>query len=151
MTPVNIQVFVDVIALLSGASPAQAVHLFDDSSAGSEALGTTGLVSSVLPGQLVRWTVTPLDVQTQVWIRGIAFGAAPPDAPPSAADDPPVWSRRFEGYVPADIFPGAPHPYRLDLCFGAANGPIVAVEGPALRLVPPCADMVAGDGASRLL
>ncbi|WP_169311008.1 hypothetical protein [Cereibacter changlensis] len=27
MTPVNIQVFVDVIALLSGASPAQAVHL----------------------------------------------------------------------------------------------------------------------------
>lgn len=163
MTALNIHVFVDVVALLSGAPAARAVHMFDDGRCGSKGLGSAALVSSVLPGQLLRWTVTPIDVQTQVWIRDIAFGPAPEptapvvdsetaeegateapgapvtsdEAPEAGAPEPvPVWARRFEGFVPFEIVPNAPHPYRIDLCFAAARGPSVTIRGPALRFGP---------------
>ena len=76
MSTLNIQVFVDVIALLSGAPLNKAVHMFDDGAIGSEGQGTHMLVSAVLPGQLVRWTVNAVDVQTQVWLKDVTFGPA---------------------------------------------------------------------------
>lgn len=162
MTIINIQMFVDAVALLSGAPQSQAVHMFDDSRIGHEDQGAPSLVSSVLPGQLVRWTVNPIDVQTQVWIKSIAFGPATtapeneeagddtsnavakdehavamqsvnePFGVPRAMAPAPVWSQRFEGYVPCEILPDVPHPYRVDLCFASGGGAAITIEGSAL-------------------
>lgn len=165
MTILNVHMFVDAVALLSGAPQSQAVHMFDDSRIGREDQGAPSLVSSVVPGQLVRWTVNPIDVQTQVWIKSIAFGPATtaseneeagddtsnavakeenadamqsvdePLGVPRAMDAAPVWGQRFEGYVPYEILPGVPHPYRVDLCFASGSGPAITIEGPALCFV----------------
>lgn len=166
MQTLNILVFVDVIALLSGAPLNKAVHMFDDSGLGSEGQGTHALVSSVLPGQLVRWTINAIDVQTQVWIKELNFGPviehpasaeveseAIADEPDDGAGQPaseepelclpeapgpvPIWGKRFEGYVPFEILPELPHVYHFKLAFAEGNGPAVTVDGPALRFVLP--------------
>lgn len=77
MAVLNIQLFVDVVALLSGASTEQAVFFYDDGRLSSEGQGSPALVSAVLPGQFVRWAVNPIDVQTQIWIQQITFDGAP--------------------------------------------------------------------------
>ncbi len=166
MPTLNIQVFVDVIALLSGAPLNKAVHMFDDSGLGSEGQGAHALVSTVLPGQLVRWTVNALDVQTQVWIKDINFGPVivrpasaegeaeattdeldadagqpasemPEPWLPAAPGPVPIWGKRFEGYIPFEILPELPHVYHFKLAFAKGNGPAVTVDGPALRFVLP--------------
>jgi hypothetical protein len=166
MPTLNIQVFVDVIALLSGAPSNKAVHMFDDGGMGSEGQGTHTLVSAVLPGQLVRWTVNAVDVQTQVWLKDVTFGPAvertvsevaevqsttdesdtdtwqqkseaPNPWPETAAGPVPIWGKRFEGYIPFEILPEMPHVYHLKLAFAQGNGPAVTVEGPALRFALP--------------
>jgi hypothetical protein len=166
MSTLNIQVFVDVIALLSGAPLNKAVHMFDDGAMGSEGQGTHMLVSAVLPGQLVRWTVNAVDVQTQVWLKDVTFGPAAertvselaevqsnkdePDTdtgqqkseapnpwPEASAGPVPIWGKRFEGYIPFEILPELPHVYHLKLAFAQGKGPTVTVEGPALRFALP--------------
>lgn len=166
MPTLNIQVFVDVIALLSGAPSNKAVHMFDDGGMGSEGQGTHALISAVLPGQLVRWTVNALDVQTQVWLKDVTFGPATestvsdeaeaqsttdePEADAgqqtseapnpwqeSAAGPVAIWGKRFEGYIPFEILPELPHVYHFKLAFAEGNGPAVTVDGPALRFALP--------------
>jgi hypothetical protein len=126
MATLNIQIFVDVIGLLSGAPITKAVHMFDDGGIGGEGQGTSALMTSVLPGQLVRWTVNALDVQTQVWIKDIGFGPIPEDASPAEVaadaasvaateelgaetqlDEVPMTAEKPELVLPA---PPAPHP-----------------------------------------
>jgi hypothetical protein len=178
MPTLNIQVFVDVVALLSGAPTTKAVHMFDDGGLGSARQGTPDLVTAVLPGQLVRWTVNAVDVQTQVWLKDVVFGPVPaapePVADETAAADAdaaqddaedgvvmplvqaqapaiPVWGKRFEGYVPFAILPDLPHVYHLKLAFASGTGPTVTVDGPALRFVIPHYALMADAAASQIL
>jgi hypothetical protein len=74
MKNLNIQVFVDVIALLSGSSVDKSVFIYDDSPAGSVGKGTPSAVSAVYPGQFIQWSVYAIDVQTIVWVNSISFG-----------------------------------------------------------------------------
>lgn len=161
MEPINIQVFVDVIALLSGSPVEKSVFLFDDSTGDSTGKGTAGLSSQIWPGQFIRWTVAPIDVQTQVWIDQIEFGPAvkagaatepdgqeavreaeptgPDDTPSNAAQpDPaspsktPIWGRRFEGFAPMTLIADTPHHYALHLGFGQGVGVRYRIDGPSL-------------------
>jgi hypothetical protein len=72
MKPLNIQMFVDAAALLSGCAVSETFFLFDDNPA-SRSKGTSRLSSACYPGQLIRWYLTPIDVQTPVWIKAIQF------------------------------------------------------------------------------
>jgi hypothetical protein len=69
--------FVDATALLSGSTVSETFFLFDDSPA-SKGKGTSSLSSACYPGQLIRWYLTPIDVQTPVWINAIQFHPAFP-------------------------------------------------------------------------
>jgi len=86
MQPLNIQIFVDVIALLADQPKEPTVFAYDDSCLGSQGKGTRHLHSAVWPGQLVRWSIVPIDVQTHIWIDQIVFG--PEIAPAGAAAAP---------------------------------------------------------------
>lgn len=132
MTPLTIRVFVDVIALLSGASHASTVFFYDDAPVLSPGRGTLALRSAVCPGQFVRWTATALDVQTPVWIRRLSFDGQP-ETPEIVA---PPWARRFQGFVPAGLEPGSVHPYRLTLGFSGTGKRRVIVEGASLAYLP---------------
>ena len=71
----NIQVFVDALALASGEVHAQAVFLVDDSLE-SVGRGTLGLQSVVAPGDLVRWSLIPIDLQAPAFIQALTFEGA---------------------------------------------------------------------------
>ena len=140
MQPLNIQIFVDVMALLLGNPPEGAVFAFDDSPLDSENNGTPTLQSTIWPGQLVRWTVTPVDVQTLVWISDLSFGeveASEKEGVVAAPETATPWAESWEGYVPAyGLCADGDYPYRLSLRFGALSQHRVVVEGLALRFLP---------------
>lgn len=165
MMPLNINIFVDVIALLVDNPTEECIFLFDDSPTQSNNLGrgTPGLQTLVCPGQLVRWSLMPIDVQTPVWLAGISFGACtslqsacqPADKtvtnnrPESPASYPP-WARYWEGYVPHGPMPGTIYPYRLEFQFGGLTGRTVMINGPALvyrqiQSIAPAAQICAGN------
>ncbi|MGY4403785.1 hypothetical protein [Bradyrhizobium sp. USDA 3315] len=133
MTPLNIRVFVDVIALLLGNAVDGNVFMFDDGVSGGESLGTAKLVSSVWPGQLVRWSLTPLDVQTMAWLTGVSFDGA---ALPATGCLLP-WALQWQGYVPPWSAPGSRHSYRMTLVTGGLSGRTISIAGPSLVLLPP--------------
>lgn len=161
MQALNIQIYVDVVQLLLDHNAGRAAFMFDDSPGGGDGQGTLSLRSPVLPGQLVRWTVTPVDVQTPIWISGIEFmpKAADEDAKPAdvartggeAADETetkadalspysaPVWSKSWNGFVPAwELTCGGEYAYRVIFSFGGVSE--IAMEGPALvypAIAPP--------------
>ncbi|UPJ68300.1 hypothetical protein [Bradyrhizobium sp. 191] len=133
MTPLNIRVFVDVVALLLGNSADGNIFLFDDSLCGGQGSGTAKLASPVWPGQLVRWSLTPLDVQAPAWLTGVSFdGNAPP-----AAGPPAPWAVRWEGHVPWWLAPGSRHVYRLTLVTSGLAGRTITIDGPSLLFMPP--------------
>ncbi|MGM4954243.1 hypothetical protein BjapCC829_48980 (plasmid) [Bradyrhizobium barranii] len=133
MTPLNIRVFVDVVDLLLRNTVDSNVFMFDDGSCRREGLGTSKLVSSVWPGQLVRWSLTPLDVQTMAWLTGVSFDGNAPAVTGGALP----WTLHWQGYAPTWIPPGSHHAYRLTLVMGALSGRTVSIEGPSLFFVPP--------------
>ena len=142
MNTLHIKVFVDVIALLSGEPIKRSVHMFDDSGAGSKGQGTHELVSAASPGQLIKWTINALDVQTQVWIKDIKFGSAPTvmetvddDSKAEnvmATDEVPLWGKNFEGFMPSNIFPKSSYSYYLNLAFSESCKRVFTVNGPKL-------------------
>jgi len=71
----NIQVFVDALALASGELHERAVFLVDDHPE-SIGRGTLALHSLVAPGDLVRWSVIPIDLQAPAFIRALTFAGA---------------------------------------------------------------------------
>ncbi|MCG5480826.1 hypothetical protein [Sinorhizobium alkalisoli] len=128
MSPLNIQVFVDVVALLLGNPADDNAFLFDDSFCGGEDSGTAKLASPVWPRQLVRWSVTPLDVQTPVWLSGLSFDGL---AMPAETNAPP-WALHWQGYAPWWLAPGTRHSYRLTLVTGGLTGRAISIAGPSL-------------------
>ncbi|QIG95538.1 hypothetical protein [Bradyrhizobium sp. 6(2017)] len=133
MTPLNIRVFVDVVALMLGNTADGNVFMFDDSLWGGQDSGTAKLVSPVWPGQLVRWSLTPLDVQTMAWLTGVSFdGKAPP-----AARAPIPWTLHWQGYAPCWLTPGSRHSYRLTLATRSLTGRTISIAGPSLVFMPP--------------
>lgn len=137
MQPLNIQIFVDVMALLLGNPTKGAVFAYDDSPAPSQNKGTPNLQTPVWPGQLVRWSLIALDVQTSAWIRRLSFGSNVPSSPmPETGSDMP-WSVSWEGYMPVyGLVPGQTFPYQFEIGFGALSTLRSVVTGPSLCVMP---------------
>ncbi|SIS91234.1 hypothetical protein [Insolitispirillum peregrinum] len=146
MLPVlNIQVYVDVVALLVGKPVERSVFLYDDGPFPGSGMGTPALSSPVGPGQWVRWTMTPIDVQTPVWIDSLTFGCGTVPAP-SVTDLPrsdelpgptPLWARSWEGMIPpVGLTPDTTYPYRMVIGFGEDDGKLVALDGASLAYLP---------------
>lgn len=131
----NIQILVDVVALLSESGIEKSIFMYDDSPQPSINLGTAKLRSPVYPGQLVRWAIVPIDIQTPCWLVSLTFGANPPPPPAPA----PLWARDWQGTVPFGL-DHVDHPYTMTL--GFSNGPgmrRIAVPGPVLFVDPELA------------
>jgi len=138
-TRVNVVAVVDVIAALSdGTLEGGNMCLTDDSRYGSTGRGTTDLCTACLPGQLLTWTVLPVDVQTPVEIRSIRFlghdGAALPEPPGEVPGEGEelglaVWS----GVVPASLAGRPPLLYRLELQMYEGVNSVLSVQSPAVR------------------
>lgn len=142
MSVLNIQIFVDVIALLVDSPVEASVFLYDDSPVTSPGRGTAQLRSPVYPGQLVRWSLAPIDVQTPVWLDSLTFGPHATELPdgaeiPAPSRPDPIWARNWEGYVPWGLLPGVDYPYRLTLGFGGATKRLLTIDGPSLVYAPP--------------
>ncbi len=86
MKPLNINIFVDVIALLAGNPEERTVFLFDDSPDNRVDVGqgTPHLRTPVWPGQRIRWSVVPVDTQTMIWLAGVSFEIPARSAPASS-------------------------------------------------------------------
>ncbi len=69
----NINIAVDVVAALSDKSLKGNVFLMDNGSFESTNQGTDHLTTLCIPGQLIRWTVYAIDLQTPVAIKNITF------------------------------------------------------------------------------
>jgi hypothetical protein len=69
----NINIAVDVVAALSDKSLKGNVFLMDNGSFESTNQGTDYLTTLCIPGQLIRWTVYAIDLQTPVAIKNISF------------------------------------------------------------------------------
>ncbi|MCD0452481.1 hypothetical protein LO762_25330 [Actinocorallia sp. API 0066] len=113
---ISIVVLVDAVGALSDRTLHDGnLSLVDDSPLGSRNLGTTDLVTAVVPGQVVQWTPIHVDVQTPVEIQNIEFlGAAPAPVPPPLA-------------APAAEEGAAVEP-------GYAAEPVYEADGPVLTL-----------------
>ena len=151
MSKLNIQIFVDVIAMMTGSPVEKTVFIYDDSPSGSVGKGTHKAISAVYPGQLIQWNLYPVDVQTPVWLGGITFGpqetgvAVAPQAGSTATTDSAdgtqagqglvggktPWLCTWTGYAPLCMLPNYGHPYTLHLQFGT-TGKMISVAGPQL-------------------
>jgi hypothetical protein len=145
----NIQVFVDVIALMAGSPVEKSVFIYDDSPSGSIGKGTHTTASAVYPGQLIQWNIYPVDVQTPVWIGGITFGpqvavaaatseevstaitSAAVDVSQECTGSKTPWLDTWAGYAPLCMLPDLAYPYSLHLQFGV-TGKMISVNGPQL-------------------
>ena len=70
---ININIAVDVVAALSDKSLEGHIYVMDDSTLESENQGTENLITSCIPGQLIRWKATAIDLQTPLSIKKITF------------------------------------------------------------------------------
>lgn len=145
MSKLNIQIFVDVIAMMTGSPVEKTVFIYDDSPSGSVGKGTHKAISAVYPGQLIQWNLYPVDVQTPVWLGGITFGPQGAEADSTAitgstdgtqagqglvgSETP--WLCTWTGYAPLCMLPNYGHPYTLHLQFGT-TGKMISVPGPQL-------------------
>jgi hypothetical protein len=137
---VNIVVVVDVIRALSDGTLRDGnVCMVDDGVDGSTGQGTPDLCTVCRPGQLIRWAVIPVDVQTPAEIRNITFldpgtGDGTPDRgdPDRPAGNPAldVWA----GVVPPFLAPGVPYRYRLELQLYQGEASVLHIDTPALRV-----------------
>lgn len=126
MKKLNIQVFIDVIAVLTGGPVEKSVFIYDDSPSGSSGKGTHKAVSTVYPGQLIQWNLYPLDVQTPVWLGGITFGPHKTEGTKTNVSrgvigDRTPWLHSWSGYAPLYMWPNCGYPYTFHLQFGAAG------------------------------
>jgi hypothetical protein len=128
VSKLNIQIFVDVIAMMTGSPVEKTVFIYDDSPSGSVGKGTHKAISAVYPGQLIQWNLYPVDVQTPAWIGGITFG---PEAGQDCGGSETPWLRTWSGYAPLYMLPNYHHPYTIHLQFGA-TGKKISVKGPQL-------------------
>ena len=131
----NIQIIVDAIALLTHEEPQQTVFLFDDNVHPSKGRGSIQLSSAVYPGQMVRWSVLPMDVQAPVWLKNIRFCGMPGTAEQpnvAYAAEKQISSLFWQGYVPTWLVPGNIYPYEVTLGFGPQSARTVSVNGPEL-------------------
>lgn len=146
---VNIVIVVDVIRALSeGTLRDGNLCLVDDGGDASTGQGTPELCTACRPGQVVRWTALPVDVQTPVEIRSITFldpvsgngagtggngagtGGAGADLAASGNPTLAVWA----GVVPPYLTPGQPYRYRLDLQMYEGATSVLSIDSPALRV-----------------
>lgn len=140
---VNIVAVVDVIAALSDGTLGNGnLCLVDDSWYGSTGQGTTGLCTVCLPGQLITWTVLPVDVQTPVEIKAITFLRADGTADRGQEVCPPGESAdlaldAWSGVVPVSLAGREPQRYRLELQMHGGGSGVLYVDSPALTCARP--------------
>ena len=142
-----IVVAVDTVAALSDQSLDDNLFLTDDGDFESDGKGTALLVTKCYPGQLIKWNIYPVDLQTPAAIKKITF--LPPGENPAPAktssvdqaldgdvrefDNPNVNS--WSGYAPGAMIPGLAYNYRLEIQIGEGKDSSLHIDTPALQRI----------------
>ncbi|BDD03233.1 hypothetical protein [Aureibacter tunicatorum] len=134
---INIVIFVDVISALSEGSLHGSIFLMDDSEFQSQHEGSSELMTHCATGQLVKWKIYAIDVQTPVEIKSISFGGVPignvPQEESAQNGDSKVWS----GYVPTWMEENKSYSYQLEVQMGKGECSDMLIDTASLVRVSP--------------
>lgn len=148
---INIRIAVDSAEALAKKSLANHLYVMDNSIFNSRGQGTAQLATSCLPGQVIHWIATAIDLQTPVSIRNISFlGACTSEAEVAANIDPAGEATGREakgnagnsstttlseldlytwtGIVPCYMVPGIHYHYRLELQIGNGRYSVMYID-----------------------
>lgn len=142
MHAINIVTIVDVIAALSKGTLRNNIFMIDNG-AGSQGKGTALLQTACCPGQVINWSVHPVDVQTPVLIRAIELlhpasqtGENSPGFSPRAVfGGEPEW-HYWRGMVPWGM-PAGLYQYRLTLQMAKGAVSTLYADTAALNVCEP--------------
>jgi hypothetical protein len=142
---IDIVVVVDVIGALSDETLLGNLWMMDNGSGQSTGQGTPELSTACCAGQLIKWAVRAVDLQTPVEIGRITFpgGCAEqaPAEPASGSAGPTdridlglnVWS----GVVPPYLTAGTTYRYTLELHMYEGRNSVMSIDSPSLRCAQP--------------
>lgn len=138
---ININIAVDVIAALSERKLEKHVFLMDNSLLGGTGQGTNHLTTFCRPGQVIKWLVYAIDLQTPVAIKNITFIGGNNDCNSmdqvncgyGERDNPDT--KDWTGIVPCYMVPQLPYRYRLELQMGEGLHSILCIDAPSLMRV----------------
>ena len=140
---INVNIAVDVIRALSEESLKDNLYMMDNNpfSDGlqSSGQGTDYLTTSCTPGQVIKWVVHAIDLQTPVSIRNIEFIVEGDHEQPgghgveehSNRPDLKIWT----GIVPSTMVVGQPYRYRVELQMGDGQNSVMSVDSAALKRI----------------
>lgn len=146
---ITIVVAVDTVAALSDQSLDDNIFLMDDGDFDSDGKGTALLVTRCYPGQLIKWNIYPVDLQTPAAIKKITF--LPPGGNLAPAKTPAVdrtldgevhefanlGVNSWSGYAPGAMIPGLAYNYRLEIQIGEGKDSSLHIDTPALQRITP--------------
>ena len=131
---INIVIAVDAIGALSDQRLENNLFMMNDGPYEREGAGGSALVTSCAPGQLIKWTIYPIDLQSPASIKSIRFldSCQLPDGatgPQPENVDAKVWA----GYVPTNLIPGKEYRYRLEILMNPGILGVLSVDTPSLK------------------
>lgn len=132
---IHITIVLDTIRALSEGSLSKSLFLIDDSPFGSKEQGSCSLQTACGPGCRIRWSVIPVDLQTEASIREISFLYAVGDTAVDDAVIPNLRAKTWEGVVPY-VAPGN-YGYRISLQLGYGKRSVMDICTPLLQVLSP--------------
>ncbi|WP_075602922.1 hypothetical protein [Saccharicrinis aurantiacus] len=137
MNTTNINIAIDVIAALSDKTLRGNIFVMDDGLLNSRNKGTDHLVTVCSAGQLIKWSIYAIDLQTPVSIKSISFSQTEKDNNEDIPNnhytnlDLNEWS----GYVPNYLLPNKQYKYKLELQMGEGQYSILSIDSLCLELI----------------
>lgn len=133
---ININIAVDVIGALSDKKLDKYIFLMDDSMLDSKCQGTKFLETICISGQIIKWKVCAIDLQTPVSIKKIFFKSNNHEEyngesfefVEKNSPDLNVW----EGIVPGHMEKGFSYKYNIQLQMGEGKESIMSIDTPSL-------------------
>lgn len=138
---INIVTVVDVVEALSSKTLLEGnLCMMDDSPFESHNQGTPNLCTHCLPGQVIKWSMIALDLQTPVAIKSIRFigpdGAdALPKTDPLTAESDKLHLNVWEGIVPYDLVPGVEYKYRMEVQMYEGINCLMTIDSPSIKRI----------------
>jgi len=137
MNTTNINIAIDVIAALSDKTLRGNIFVMDDGLLNSRNKGTDHLVTVCSAGQLIKWSIYAIDLQTPVSIKSISFSQTEKDNNEDIPNnhytnlDLNEWS----GYLPNYLLPNKQYKYKLELQMGEGQYSILSIDSLCLELI----------------
>lgn len=140
-TKVNINIAVDVVAALTQQTLHKNIFFMDNSISNSLYEGTEYLTTKCQAGQMIKWNIYAIDLQTPIVIKNISFindkscdvNKENSNAEYSEKNNPDA--KTWTGIVPWYMTPNVPYKYRLEVQMGEGPKSILSIDSACLMRV----------------